>query len=159
MENIHEKAMKLAIEESKANGKNKYKEGGPFGAVVVKNGEIIATAHNTVVESKDATAHAEINAIRKASKILNTNDLSDCTLYVNAEPCPMCLSAIIWSNIKEIYYANSRKQAGEIGFRDDVLYDYLEGKSQDLLKKHHVESQEALEVFKEFEKTEGKTMY
>ena len=159
MENIHEKAMKLAIEESRANGKNNYKQGGPFGAVVVKNGEIIATAHNTVVESKDATAHAEINAIRKASKILNTNDLSDCTLYVNAEPCPMCLSAIIWSNIKEIYYANSRKQAGQIGFRDDVLYDYLEGKSQDLLKKHHVESQEALEVFKAFEKTEGKTMY
>lgn len=159
MEDIHEKAMKLAIEESKANSQDNYKAGGPFGAVVVKDGKIIATAHNTVIESKDATAHAEINAIRKASKILNTNDLSGCTLYVNAEPCPMCLSAIIWSNIKEIYYANSRKQAGDIGFRDDIIYEYLEEKSQDLLKKHHVESSEALEVFKDFEKVEGKIMY
>lgn len=159
MENLHQKAMKVAIEASKANSQNQYKEGGPFGAVVVKNGEIIATAHNTVVASKDATAHAEINAIRKASKILNTNDLSSCTLYVNAEPCPMCLSAIIWSNIKEIYYANSRKQAGDIGFRDDVIYEYLEGKNQELLKRHHMESDEALEVFKDFAKTEGKIMY
>lgn len=159
MENIHEKAMKLAIEESKANSKNSYKAGGPFGAVVVKEGQIIATGHNTVVESKDATAHAEINAIRNASQILNTNDLSDCILYVNAEPCPMCLSAIIWSNIKEIYYANSRKQAGDIGFRDDILYEYLKGNKQDLLTRHHVENSEALEVFKEFEKTEGKIMY
>lgn len=159
MENIHEKAMKKAIEESKVNSKSQYKAGGPFGAVVVKDGEIIATGHNTVVESKDATAHAEINAIRNASKVLNTNDLSGCTLYVNAEPCPMCLSAIIWSNIKEIYYANSRKQAGDIGFRDDIIYEYLEGKNQDLLKKHHIESSEALEVFKDFEKTEGKIMY
>lgn len=159
MKDIEEKAMKLAIEESKVNSQNNYQSGGPFGAVIVKNGKIIATAHNTVVESKDATAHAEINVIRKASKVLNTNDLSDCTLYVNAEPCPMCLSAIIWSNIKEIYYANSRKQAGDIGFRDDIIYDYLEGKSQDLLNKHHVSSQEALEAFKDFEKTEGKVIY
>ncbi len=71
----------------------------------------------------------------------------------------MCLSAIIWSNIKEIYYANSRKQAGDIGFRDDIIYEYLEEKNQDLLKKHHVESSEALEVFKDFEKVEGKIMY
>ena len=71
----------------------------------------------------------------------------------------MCLSAIIWSNIKEIYYANSRKQAGDIGFRDDIIYEYLEEKNQELLKKHHVESSEALEVFKDFEKVEGKIMY
>ncbi len=159
MGNMQEKAMKLAIEESKTNSQNQYQAGGPFGAVVVKNGKIIATGHNTVVQSKDATAHAEINAIRNASKILNTNDLSGCILYVNAEPCPMCLSAIIWSNIKEVYYANTRKQAGDIGFRDDIIYDYLEGKNQDLLKKYHIESEEALEVFKEFEKTEGKIMY
>lgn len=159
METIQEKAMKLAIKESKANSKNNYKAGGPFGAVVVKNQSIIATGHNTVIESKDATAHAEINAIRNACQVLNTNDLSGCTLYVNAEPCPMCLSAIIWSNIKEVYYANTKKQAGEIGFRDDIIYDYLEGKNKELLNKYHMENKEALEVFKDFEKTEGKIMY
>ncbi len=159
VENMEEKAMKLAIEESKANQENHYQKGGPFGAVVVKNGEIITSAHNTVIESKDATAHAEMNAIRQACKILNTNDLSDCILYVNAEPCPMCLSAIIWSNIKEVYYANTRKEAEEIGFRDDAIYEYLSGKNQELLSRHHVERKEAKEVFKIFEKMEEKIMY
>ena len=107
MKDIDKEAMKLAIEESKVNIANNYKNGGPFGAVIVRDGKIITSAHNTVIENNDATAHAEINAIRQASKILNTNDLSDCTLYTSTEPCPMCLSAIIWANIKDIYYANT----------------------------------------------------
>lgn len=159
MEDIDKKAMQLAIEESKANITNNYKNGGPFGAVIVKNGKIIASAHNTVIESADATAHAEINAIRQASKILNTNDLSGCTLYTSAEPCPMCLSAIIWANIKDVYYANTRKDANNIGFRDDVIYEYINGENQDILNKHHIESEEALEVFNNFEKMDEKNIY
>ena len=158
MENIHEIAMKKAIEESKVNLSNNYNNGGPFGAVIVKDGEIISSAHNTVVESHDATAHAEVNAIRLASKKLGTHDLNGCILYTSAEPCPMCLSAIIWSNIKIIYFANTKKDADDIGFRDDVIYEYIKGNNQ-LLEMHHIESEEALEVFKKFKELEDKTMY
>ena len=140
MENINEKAIDVAIDESKVNMKNNYQKGGPFGAAIVKDGKIIAKAHNTVIESKDATAHAEVNAIRKASKVLNTHDLSGCILYTSAEPCPMCLSAIIWANIKEVYFVNTRKDADAIGFRDDMIYDYLKGKNKDLIHIHHVEN-------------------
>ena len=104
MENINKIAMEKAIEESKANLSNNYKKGGPFGAVIVKDGKIISSEHNSVIESNDPTAHAEVNAIRRACEKLNTHDLSECVLYTSAEPCPMCLSAIIWSNIKIVYY-------------------------------------------------------
>ena len=159
MGNINEIAMKQAIEESKANMENNYKKGGPFGAVIVKEGEIISSAHNTVIESHDPTAHAEVNAIRKACEKLNTHDLSGCVLYTSAEPCPMCLSAIIWSNIKIVYFANSKKDADDIGFRDDVIYEYLKGNDKNLIETHHIESEEALEVFKEFKKIEDKIVY
>ena len=152
-------AINQAIEESKVNIENNYTKGGPFGAAIVKDGKIIASAHNTVVESKDATAHAEVNAIRKASKVLNTHDLSGCTLYTSAEPCPMCLSAIIWANIKEVYYANTRKDADDIGFRDDMIYEYLKGNSKEVIKLQHIESEEALEVFKKFKELEDKKIY
>jgi len=125
MKEVMEEAMELAIKESKANFSNNYQAGGPFGAVIIKDEKIIATAHNTVCASCDPTAHAEINVIRKASKILNTNDLSDCIIVINAEPCPMCLSAIIWSNIKEVYYANTKEETEKIGFRDDLIYKYI----------------------------------
>lgn len=159
MKELDEKAMNLAVEESKFNMVNNYKNGGPFGAAIVKDGKIIASAHNTVVESKDATAHAEVNAIRKASQLLNTHDLSGCILYTSAEPCPMCLSAIIWSNIKEVYYANTRKDADDIGFRDDVIYEYIKGNNKDFIKVNHMENQDALEVFKKFKETKDKNMY
>ena len=159
MNDIHKIAMDKAIEESKTNMLNHYKNGGPFGAVIVKDGKIISTGHNTVIETKDATAHAEINAIREASKKLDTHDLSGCILYTSVEPCPMCLSAIIWSNIKEVYYANTKEDAGNIGFRDDVIYEYLKGNDESLIHLHHIESEEALEVFKNFEKMENKNMY
>ena len=117
--------MQKAIEESRSNLQGK--EGGPFGAVIVRHDEIIATAHNRVLETNDPTMHAEIAAIRLATQKLGTFDLSDCELYTSCEPCPMCLSAIIWAKIKRYYYANTRKDAGEIGFDDDAIYDYLEG--------------------------------
>ena len=99
--------------------------GGPFGAVVVKDGQIIAVASNSVLVDNDPTAHAEMNAIRKACKKLNTYDLSGCELYATGYPCPMCLSAIIWSNIKTVYYGCTPQDAAEIGFRDDFIYDYI----------------------------------
>lgn len=154
-----EEAMRIAIEESKYNSENNYKNGGPFGAVILKNGEIVSIAHNTVIESKDPTAHAEINAIRLATKKLNTHDLTGYTLYVNAEPCPMCLSAIIWANIKEVYYANTKEEAGNIGFRDDLIYDYIKNRDENILKTHHVENEKAKEIFEEFKTNENKIMY
>lgn len=154
-----EEAMRIAIEESKYNSENNYKNGGPFGAVILKNGEIVSIAHNTVIESKDPTAHAEVNAIRLATKKLNTHDLTGCTLYVNAEPCPMCLSAIIWANIKEVYYANTKEEAGNIGFRDDLIYDYIKNRDGNILKTHHVENEKAKEIFEEFKTNENKIMY
>lgn len=154
-----EEAMRIAIEESKYNSENNYKNGGPFGAVILKNGEIVSVAHNTVIESKDPTAHAEVNAIRLATKKLNTHDLTGCTLYVNAEPCPMCLSAIIWANIKEVYYANTKEEAGDIGFRDDLIYDYIKNRDENILKTHHVENEKAKEIFEEFKTNENKIMY
>lgn len=159
MENINEIAIQKAIEESKVNLSNDYKNGGPFGAVIVKDGEIISSAHNTVIESNDPTAHAEVNAIRKACKKLNTHDLTGCVLYTSAEPCPMCLSAIIWSNIKIVYYANTKKDADEIGFRDDMIYEYLKGNNELLIEVRRIESEEALEVFKKFKQLSDKTMY
>lgn len=159
MEDINNNAMKKAIEESKANLSNNYKNGGPFGAVIVKDGEIISSAHNTVIESNDPTAHAEVNAIREACKKLNTHDLSGCVLYTSAEPCPMCLSAIIWANIKIVYYANTKKDADEIGYRDDMIYEYLKGNDKQLIEVRRIESEEALEVFRNFKNLEDKIMY
>lgn len=159
MSELDEIAIKKAIEESKINLANNFKNGGPFGAVIVKDGRIISIEHNTVIESKDATAHAEINAIRNASKKLNTHDLSGCILYTSAEPCPMCLSAIIWANIKKVYYANTKKDANDIGFRDDIIYEYIKGNNKSILELHHIKSEEALEVFNKFKELADKIIY
>ena len=159
MDKIDKEAMDIAIDESKYNLKNAYTKGGPFGAVIVKDDEIISHGHNTVVQSKDPTAHAEINAIRKACKELDTHDLTGCVLYTNAEPCPMCLSAIIWANIKEVFYANTKEEVDEIGFRDEDIYDYLKGKNNKFIKLKQIDSEEAEEVFDEFAEINNKKMY
>lgn len=155
----NEEFMKIAIEESKANIKNNYQKGGPFGAVIVKDGKVIASAHNTVIESHDATAHAEVNAIRAASKKLNTHDLNGCVLYTSAEPCPMCLSAIIWANIKEVYYSNTKKDAADIGFRDDMIYEFIKGNKTETIKLHQMKNSEAKKVFDNFKELSEKIMY
>ena len=130
-----------------------YNEGGPFGAVIVdKAGNIIAKGNNMVLANNDPTAHAEVTVIREACKKLETYDLSGCTLYTSCEPCPMCLSAIIWANIKEVYYACTREDAGKIGFRDDVIYDYLEGKNKDLIKLEQIDREKCIDLFEEYEK-------
>jgi len=121
MEN-HNKFMRRAIELSKQSVKN---GGGPFGAVIVKDGEIIAEASNSVTRTNDPTAHAEINTIRKASEKLKSFDLSGTTIYSSCEPCPMCLSAIYWARIDNLFFANTRNDAAKIGFDDEFLYNEI----------------------------------
>lgn len=134
-------------------------EGGPFGAVITdKDGNIIATGNNQVLKNNDPTAHAEVTAIRNACKKLNTYDLSNYILYTSCEPCPMCLSAIIWSNIKEIYYACTRQDAANIGFRDDLIYEYLKGNNSNLIKLQQIDRDECLHLFDEYQK-QNKTIY
>lgn len=96
--------------------------GGPFGAVIVKDGNVIAEAHNSVTSDNDPTAHAEVNAIRKASAKLGTFDLTGCELYTSCEPCPMCLGAIYWAHISRLYYSSTREDAAMAGFDDDFIY-------------------------------------
>lgn len=150
--------MNKFMEMAKNNADNGIikKEGGPFGAVIIdKDGNIIANGNNQVLLQNDPTAHAEIVAIRNACKILNTYDLSDYILYTSCEPCPMCLSAIIWSNIKKVYYGCTKKDAGEIGFRDDIIYDYLSGKNNDLINLQEMDRNECIKTFEEYKKQNG----
>ena len=100
--------------------------GGPFGAVIVKDGEIIAGSSNRVTIDNDPTAHAEVNTIRAACRRLGTFDLSGCTIYTSCEPCPMCLGAIYWAHIDRIFYGNTRKDARDIDFADDFIYEELD---------------------------------
>lgn len=129
------------------------KEGGPFGAVIVKNGEIVGIGNNKVLLNNDPTAHAEITAIRDACKNLNTYDLTGCMIYSTSEPCPMCLSAIIWSNIKEVYYATTRLEVARIGFRDNLIYDYLENKNKDVIKVIKMENKDCKELLNNYKNT------
>ncbi|MBR5384460.1 MAG: nucleoside deaminase [Bacteroidales bacterium] len=99
--------------------------GGPFGAVIVKDGEVLASTSNSVTIDNDPTAHAEVNCIRMACKALGTFDLSGCVIYSSCEPCPMCLGAIYWAHIDRIYYAGDRKDAAKVGFDDDFIYREL----------------------------------
>ncbi len=137
-----------AIELAKLGVKNL--EGGPFGAVVVKNNKIVGYGNNKVLKEKDPTAHAEVIAIRDACKKLNTHDLTDCVIYSTSEPCPMCLSAIIWANIKEIYFASNHKEVAKIGFRDDMIYNYLANKEKNILAIHQIENKKCQELLENY---------
>jgi guanine deaminase len=119
----HQKFMKMAIQLSEKNVLESI--GGPFGAVIVKDGKAIAKSANKVTTTNDPTAHAEVAAIRIACKRLKTFDLSGCIIYTSCEPCPMCLSAVYWAKIETIYYANTKKDAQDIGFSDKFIYDEL----------------------------------
>lgn len=98
------------------------KGGGPFGAVIVKNGEVLATGCNSVTIDNDPTAHAEVNAIRKACKLVNNFNLKGCVIYSSCEPCPMCLSSLYWAGVSRIYYANTQNDADAIDFGDHFIY-------------------------------------
>lgn len=153
------KFMQAAIQEAENNLITN--DGGPFGAVIVKDGVIIAKGHNEVLKNNDPTCHAEIQAIRTACKALNTFDLNGCELYTSCYPCPMCLSAIIWANIKTVYYGNTAEDAAAIGFRDDFIYDFIKGNCSDekVLALHSCEHSVAQITFKKFAVKKDKTIY
>jgi len=148
------KFMKIAIDNSNKS------DGGPFGAVITKNNKVIANGNNKVTIDNDPTAHAEIVAIRNACKAFNDFNLSECVLYTSCEPCPMCLSAIYWSRIENVFYANTRIDAKAIDFDDSFIYSEI---NKDLenrkIKMHQMHRDEALEAFKIWENKEDKIKY
>ena len=144
--------MKLALEKAR-EGMNSG-VGGPFGAAVVKDGEVLAVACNEVLKSHDPTSHAEINAIRQASRRLGTHDLSGCELYATGYPCPMCLSAIIWANIKSCYFALDTDEAERIGFRDEPIYRHIRGE-QELLSLTRMDHDECRALYAEYAEKDG----
>ena len=149
----------LAIKRARETMLKNY--GGPFGAVIIdKNGEIISIASNTVLKDNDPTAHAEVNAIREACKKLVTHDLSECILYTTCYPCPMCLSACVWANIKKIYYACTKEDAAEIGFRDDYIYEFIKNDCKDIavMEMDSLDKTEAVKLFEEYVER-NKTIY
>lgn len=135
--------------------------GGPFGAAVIdENGNILAVSSNSVLKDKDPTAHAEVNAIRAACRQRGNYDLSGCVLYTTAYPCPMCLAAIIWANIKKVYFGCRPCDAEAIGFRDDYIYRFIEGKCTDksVMEITELDRDECLQLFDEY-RQKKKTIY
>lgn len=152
------KYMNLANDLAKQNIKTN--DGGPFGAVIVKDDKIIGIGNNQVIKNNDPTAHAEVIAIRDACNNLNTFDLTGCEIYTSCYPCPMCLSAIMWANIKMVYYGNTRKDANGIGFRDDVMYEFLDNmEDETVLKLIQIDRENTIKTFIEFNSKEEKEMY
>jgi guanine deaminase len=150
-----EKFMRMAIALSEQNVKQNL--GGPFGAVIVKDGKVIAASANRVIPENDPTAHAEVSAIRLACKELNTYNLSGCEIYTSCEPCPMCLGAIYWARIDKIYYANTKTDAAGIGFDDHLIYRELEcGMADRKLPFEQVLHEEAFAIFKLWETSDLK---
>lgn len=145
------KYMKLAIDEARAGINAGH--GGPFGCVIVRNGEIVGRGHNEVIKNSDPTCHGEMMAIRDACKKLGTHDLTGCELYTTAEPCPMCRGAILWANIRKVYYGCNISDTDKIGFRDKVFYESEEKFSEEL------EREECLEVFEEYQNIRNKKHY
>ena len=139
--------MDEAIKEAYEGIKNK--DGGPFGAVIVKNGKIVGRGHNRVLKNEDPTCHGEMEAIRDACRQLKGHDLSGCEIYTTAEPCPMCLGAILWSNMQKMYYGCTKEDTDSIGFRDDIFYDFLAGKNE-LLKKEETDRDKCLKLFEDY---------
>ena len=151
------KFMKMAIEEAR-RGIN-LNHGGPFGSVIVKNGEVVGVGHNQVVALNDATCHGEMQAIRDASKNLKTFDLTGCEIYTTGEPCNMCLSACIWANIEKIYYGCTIQDNAIIGFRDEQIDNIFGGREK--LKNYLVclDREECLKLFEEYKNLKNATKY
>ena len=148
-----QKAIDLSLE-------NVDKGGGPFGAVIVKNGEIISTGTNRVVPENDPTAHAEVKAIREACHKLGTFKLEGCTVYSSCEPCPMCLSALYWAGVSRICYGNTKEDAKAIDFDDQFIYDQLELDYKDRsIKCDHFMGKKAITAFEKWDEKADKTKY
>ena len=149
-------ANQLAEENLKTNA------GGPFGACIVKNGEIIGKGSNHVLVNNDPTAHAEVMAIRDACKSINSYDLSGCELYTSCFPCPMCMSAIIWANIDKVYYGNTDEDAERIGFRDKDIYDALakiRNNEKTIIDLNCIDREETIKAFNDYMAKQDKTIY
>ena len=150
---LMQKAIALSIENIKRGG-------GPFGAVIVKEGEIISTGANLVTINNDPTAHAEIIAIREAAHKLGTFDLSGCEIFTSCEPCPMCLSAIYWAHLDKIYYGNTKTDAKDIGFDDSLIYDELKLKPDNRkIKMEQLLPEEAIHAFEDWKNKTDKVEY
>ena len=150
--------MKRAIELSREHMQANH--GGPFGAVIVKDGKIIAEGWNNVTTSNDPTAHAEVTVIRRACEALKTFELQGCEIYTSCEPCPMCLAAIYWARLDKIYYANTREDAAAINFDDEFLYQELTRPiDQRKIPMVPQERAEALKVFEEWIQKSDKISY
>lgn len=133
-------------------------DGGPFGCVIVKGGRVVGRGHNRVLAKKDPTCHGEMEAIRSACKELGTHDLSGCELYTTAEPCPMCLGAIMWANIEKVYYGCGRLDTADIGFRDDEFYQHIKGEG-DVIELCECDRQGCLELFERYKAMADKQQY
>ena len=158
MENDHSAFMREAIRLSVSNVEEG--KGGPFGAIVVKDGKIIARGVNSVTGSNDPTAHAEVVAIREACRVLNTFQLDGCEIYTSCEPCPMCLGAIYWARPDKLFYANSKEDAAGIQFDDRFIYEEIEKPViERKLFTRQILREEALEAFKKWELSPLKITY
>lgn len=147
-------AIRLSIEKMRAGF------GGPFGAVVVRNGEIVAYGFNNVTSANDPTAHAEVDAIRKACAVLKTHRLDDCELYTSCEPCPMCLGAIYWARFKTVFYGNTKKDAAAIGFDDQFIYQEIDKPlSERAIPMQQLLPDEAIVAFQEWDDNPDKVAY
>ena len=152
-----EELMRKAIELSV---KNVAEGGGPFGAVIARNGEIVATGVNRVTDEHDPTAHAEVSAIRAACRKLNTFDLSGCEIYTSCEPCPMCLGAIYWAHLDRMYYGNNQHNAAEIGFDDAFIYEEIALKPEERrLAPTRLLPEEAIKAFEAWRLKDDKVEY
>ena len=155
--NYNDKFMRTAIALSIQNISN---GGGPFGAVIVKDGKVLSTGVNRVTAHNDPTAHAEVNAIRKAAKKLGTFDLAGCEIYTSCEPCPMCLGAVYWAHLDKMYYGNTKTDAKNIGFDDSFIYDEIELKlSKRRLKSIQKLPEEAIKAFEAWANSSDKIEY
>ena len=147
-------AIRLSLSKMRANC------GGPFGAVVVRRGKVVGRGWNQVTSTNDPTAHAEVTAIRDACKKLKTFRLDDCELYTSCEPCPMCLAAIYWARLRQVYYANTRQDAASIQFDDDLIYRELaKPVAKRLIPMKQLLRPEALKVFAEWQAKADKIRY
>ena len=152
------KYMKMAIKEAEKGIAAGH--GGPFGAVIVKDGKVISKGHNHVVANNDPTCHGEVDAIRKACKKLKTFDLTGCDIYTTGEPCPMCLSAILWANINNIYYGCTIQDNDSIGFRDEIFYKSLDISTEKMKDRiSEVDRKACLNLFEKYRNIQDKTMY
>ena len=153
-EKMMDKAVRIALESAQT------KNGGPFGAIIVKNGEIVGIGKNSVTTKNDPTAHAEVMAIRDACQNLNTFQLDDCEIYTSCEPCPMCLGAIYWARLQKIYYAATQYDAAQIGFDDNFIYiELAKEKSERFIEMNQLQSEGYLKPFEYWDSTKEKIEY